>query len=191
MDFASFTHRIFDLENGVRIKARIGGDGPAIVLLHGWPQHSLMWHTVAPILAKQFTVIAPDLRGAGGSSVPTSGYDKKTMANDIREVIDQIGLDQVMVAGYDLGSGVAYALAAGNRELVTKISVAEFGLPGFGYETMLTPTKDWNAGSNWHLGFFTVPQVAETFMRGRERELLAWFFWHLSNNEAAVSGRTF
>lgn len=186
-EFADFRHETFRLENGLRMKVRSAGEGPAVVLLHGWPQHSLMWHRIAPRLTERFTVIAPDLRGAGGSSIPTSGYDKKTMAEDVAGLLAQMGVGAAMVAGYDLGSGVAYSLAAQRRDLVTRLAVMEFGLPGFGYESLLAPTPEWDAGSNWHLGFFTVPQIAETFLRGRERELLTWFFWHIANDESAVS----
>jgi pimeloyl-ACP methyl ester carboxylesterase len=140
-----------------------------------------MWHTVAPILTERYTVVTPDLRGAGGSSIPTSGYDKKTMAEDIYQLVGQLGYDNILLAGYDLGSGVAYSLAAEHPSLVQKLAVMEFGLPGFGYEQLMTPSPEWHAGSNWHLGFFTVPQVAEFAFRGRERELLSWFFWHLSH----------
>ena len=95
------------------LHVKAGGAGATpLLLLHGWPQHSLMWHTIAPILAERFTVITPDLRGAGGSSVPPTGYDKKTMAADMHELIKFMGYDNVFVAGYDLGSSVAYSLAA-------------------------------------------------------------------------------
>ncbi|MBC7934151.1 MAG: alpha/beta hydrolase [Rhizobacter sp.] len=190
MIFQDFKHGKANV-NGIRIHYRIGGSGQPLLLIHGWPQHSLMWHTIAPILAEHFTVITPDLRGAGGSSIPINGYDKKTMAGDIYELIKQLGYDKVFVAGYDLGSGVAYSLAAMYPELVEKLAVMEFGLPGFGYETLLTATPEWNAGSNWHLSFFTVPQVAEFAFTGKERELLTWFFWHLSHNESAVNNEHF
>ncbi len=190
MKFKDFKHGKAQV-NGIQIHYRIAGQGQPLLLIHGWPQHSLMWHTIAPILAENFTVITPDLRGSGGSSIPTGGYDKKTMAADMYELIKQLGYDRIFLAGYDLGSGVAYSLAAIYPELVEKIAVMEFGLPGFGYESLLTATPDWHAGSNWHLSFFTVPQVAEFAFTGKERELLAWFFWHLSHNESAVSNEHF
>lgn len=190
MTFEQFTQGKA-LLNNIQMHYRIGGDGEPLLLLHGWPQHSLMWHSVAPILAEHFTVVTPDLRGAGGSSVPVSGYDKKTMASDVYALVRQLGYERIYLAGYDLGSGVAYSLAAQYPELVRKIAVMEFGLPGFGYEQQMVPTPQWHAGSNWHLGFFTVPQVAEWAFRGKERELLSWFFWHLSYNEAAVSPEHF
>lgn len=190
MLFQQFNHGKANV-NGIQIHYRIAGQGKPLFLLHGWPQHSLMWHAIAPILAENFTIVTPDLRGAGGSSIPITGYDKKAMADDVYELIKILGYSKVSVAGYDLGSGVAYSLAAMHPELVEKLAVMEFGLPGFGYETLLTATPDWHAGSNWHLSFFTVPQVAEFAFTGKERELLSWFFWHLSHNESAISNEHF
>jgi pimeloyl-ACP methyl ester carboxylesterase len=190
MKFKDFKHGKANV-NGIQIHYRIGGQGQPLLLIHGWPQHSLMWHTIAPLLAENFTVITPDLRGAGGSSIPTTGYDKMTMSNDMYELVKQLGYEKILLAGYDLGSGVAYSLAAQYPELVEKLVVMEFGLPGFGYESIMAPTPEWHAGSNWHLGFFTVPQVAEFAFSGKERELLTWFFWHLSHNESAVSNDHF
>lgn len=186
MKFEDFKHGKATV-NGIQIHYRIAGKGQPLLLIHGWPQHSLMWHAIAPVLAESFTVIAPDLRGAGGSSIPTKGYDKKTMSNDLYELVKLLDYEKLHVAGYDLGSGVAYSLAAQYPDLVEKLAVMEFGLPGFGYESIMAPTPEWTAGSNWHLGFFTVPQIAEFAFRGKERELLTWFFWHLSHNESAVS----
>ncbi|MBC8050471.1 MAG: alpha/beta hydrolase, partial [Chitinophagales bacterium] len=183
----NFSHGKATVSDGVTLHYRMGGSGSPLVLLHGWPQHSLMWHSVAPRLAERFTIIAPDLRGVGGSSIPTTGYDKKTMAQDVMTLLTQLGVNRFDLAGYDLGSGVAYSLAAQWRNAVRRLAVMEFGLPGFGYEQFMTPTPQWDAGANWHLAFFTVPQVAEWAFKGRERELLTWFFWHLSHNEAAVS----
>ena len=188
--FSAFDHGKVRV-NGIQIHYRIAGSGPALVLLHGWPQHSLMWHTIAPVLAEHFTVITPDLRGAGGSSIPASGYDKKTMAADVYELIRLLGFRTVRVAGYDLGAGVAYCLAAIYPGLVEKIAVMEFGLPGFGYENFLIPNPEWDTGSNWHLSFFTVPHVAAFAFAGKERQLLTWFFWHISHNEHAVSSEHF
>lgn len=186
MTFDDFRHARA-ATNGLHLHYRIGGEGPPLVLLHGWPQHSLMWHAVAPVLAEHFTVVCPDLRGAGGSDIPRAGYDKKTMAADVAGLVEHLGLGPVGLAGYDLGAGVAYSLAAQRPDLVERLAVMEFGLPGFGYEQYMTPTPEWHTGSNWHLAFFTIPDVAEMAFRGRERELLTWFFWHLSCDPSAVS----
>jgi pimeloyl-ACP methyl ester carboxylesterase len=135
MTFDDFTHGRVAV-NGISLHYRMGGKGKPVFLLHGWPQHSLMWHAVAPLLAEHYTVICPDLRGAGGSSVPATGYDKKTMAEDVYQLVRYLGYEKILLAGYDLGSGVAYSLAAQHPELVEKLVVMEFGLPGFGYENL-------------------------------------------------------
>lgn len=184
------THRV-QTAPGVNLFVRDGGTGTPLILLHGWPQHGLMWHTVAPALAQTHRVIVPDLRGAGNSSIPPGGYDKVTMAADIVAVMDALEIETAQVAGYDLGSGVAYALAAGHRDRVSKLAVMEFGLAGFGYESFMAPTPQWDNGANWHLGLFTLPDVGVMAFQGRERELLSWFFWHLAHDPEAVSAEHF
>src|ERR1700734_933447 len=98
--------------NGVTINYAIGGAGPALGLLHGYPQTWYMWRKVMPALAEQYTVIVPDLRGAGGSDAPAKGYDKATLAEDIHQLLLAIGhADQVNVVGHDVGTMVSYAYA--------------------------------------------------------------------------------
>lgn len=178
--------------NGISMHYRMAGKGRTVVLLHGWPQHSLMWHTVAPRLVDAgYQVIVPDLRGAGGTSITSTGYDKKTMAEDVYQLTQQLKISKFIVVGYDLGSNVAYSLAAAHPEIVEKIVVMEFGMPGFGYEEFMAPNPNWDNGSNWHLGLFTLPDVALMAFQGKEQELLAWFFWHLSYDPAAVSATHF
>jgi len=166
----------------------LAGEGEPLVLLHGFPQHSQMWRKIIPALAEKFTVIAPDTRGMGGSSITPTGYDKRTMAEDIHELVEQLGLEEINLVGYDLGGGVAYAYASLYPKEVSRIAFLEYAAPGFGYETAFQPTRDWQA---WQISFFTVPDVAVQFIAGRERELLAWYFWHWSYNPEAVSQEEF
>jgi len=190
MTFESFDHgraRLGDIE----LHYRRAGSGPPVMLLHGWPQHSLMWHAIAPVLAERFTVVCPDLRGAGASTIARGGYDKTTLAHDVRALADQLGLGPVNLAGYDQGAGVACAYAREFRDGVRRLAVMEFGLAVFGYEQQMAPRADWSLGSNWHLTLFSVPEAAEWLCRGRERELLAWFFWHLSYAGGQVSPEHF
>lgn len=177
--------------NGIEMHYRIAGAGDPVILLHGWPQHSLMWNRVMAELAEHYLVIAPDLRGAGGSSITTTGYDKRTMARDLRGLVEQLRLGPVFLTGYDHGVGVAYQYATAHPEEVWRLALAEYALPGFGYEAKLTPAPDWDVASSFQLSFFTQPDLAETFIRGKERELLAWFFWKMSANPEAVSGEHF
>lgn len=114
----------------VRIRARIGGEGPPLLLLHGNPQTHVMWHKVAPKLAETFTVVASDLRGYGDSSKPASApdhgpYSKRAMAIDQVEVMRHLGHDRFGVAGHDRGGRVAYRMALDHPEKVTKLAVLD------------------------------------------------------------------
>jgi pimeloyl-ACP methyl ester carboxylesterase len=176
----------------VSIVYRYAGNGPPVMLLHGWPQHSLMWHTIGPILARSFTVITPDQRGAGMSTITPGGYDKTTMAKDMIALADSLGLGSFYLAGYDLGAGTAAAMARDYPDRIRRVAFMEFGLAGFGYEQFMAPSPDWTLNSNWHLALFTVPDAAEWMLKGRERELLAWFFYHFAySGNASVSAAHF
>ena len=190
--FSDFEHGRAD-SGGVAIHYRVAGEGPTVLLIHGWPQHSLMWHTVAPLLVDEgYRVVAVDQRGAGASDIPVDGYDKATMADDMVAVLDDLGAETAHVFGYDLGAGTAVALARDHAERVEKLVVSEFGLPGFGYEAQMSPTPDWTIGSNWHLSLFTVPDAAVWLMDGREDEMLDRFFHHISyKGTSAVSDEHF
>jgi pimeloyl-ACP methyl ester carboxylesterase len=110
-DPGGFSERNVEV-NGARIHYSIGGKGSPVVLLHGYAQTSHMWNHIIPLLASNHTVIVPDLRGAGGSSKPESGYDKKNMAVDIHEIVKSLGFNRAAIVGHDIGLMVAYAYAA-------------------------------------------------------------------------------
>jgi pimeloyl-ACP methyl ester carboxylesterase len=168
---------------------KAGNAAETIVLLHGFPQHSQMWRKIIPDLAEKFTVIAPDGRGMGGTSVVPDGYDKETMAKDLKALLNEIGVDSTInLVGYDLGGGTAYAFASLFPEKVKRLAFIEYAPPGYGYEYGMQPVRNWQA---WQLAFFTVPDVAVQFIAGKERELLAWYFWHWSYNPEAVSQTDF
>ena len=118
------------VDDGVVLHAVIGGDGPPLVLLHGFPQTHLIWRDVAPALAERFTVICPDLRGYGDSSKPPGGpdhaaYSKRSMAADIVAMMDALEIDQALVAGHDRGGRVAHRLALDAPERVAKLAVLD------------------------------------------------------------------
>lgn len=120
-----FRWQDIDVE-GVRIRAAIGGSGPALLLLHGHPQTHLTWHKVAPTLAERFTVIATDLRGYGDSAKPPGGdnhatYSKRTMAADQVAVMRSLGFDRFAVVGHDRGARVAHRMALDHPEQVTRL----------------------------------------------------------------------
>ena len=160
--------------NGVRISYKIGGQGPAVVLLHGYAETSHMWLPLMPLLAKGHTVIAPDLRGAGNSERPQGGYDKKTMAKDIRELVHQLGYKQVSLVGHDIGLMVAYAYAAQYPNEVSKVVLMDAFLPGVGDWKSV-----WLMRDLWHFHFYGETPLA--LVKGRERI----YFEHFWNDFAA------
>lgn len=166
----------------VDLFCRYAGSGEPLILLHGMPQHSLMWHAIGPILADQFMVIAPDQRGAGMSHIAASGYDGFTLAHDVARVLDAFQLNQAHVVGYDFGARAAVAFAHLFPQRVRKVVAIEFVLAAFGYEQFLAASPDWtlNLNSNWHLALLTVPDAAEWLLKGREREFLRWYFHHIA-----------
>src|SRR5713101_5516652 len=99
---AGFTERFAEV-NGVRMHCFIGGTGSSVVLLHGYAETSRMWLPIMPLLTKNHTVIVPDLRGAGDSSKPESGYDKKNMAVDIHDLTSSLGINRARIVGHDIG----------------------------------------------------------------------------------------
>ncbi|KAK0737197.1 Alpha/Beta hydrolase protein [Apiosordaria backusii] len=163
----------------VSIHFRYAGSGPPLLLIHGNPQYSLTWQWIGPILAESFTVIAPDNRGAGDSSIPPDGnYSATASAADLKGVLDFLNITETYVFSHDKGAGMAVALAIQYPSLVKRLGVSEYVLPGFGYEAASTPGPYWDLYGNWQLAFFSVPDAADFFIRGREREMLSWYFYH-------------
>lgn len=184
----SFRHHMIARED-VALHAVSLGEGPAVLLIHGFPQHWWMWRgTMEALAAKGFRAIAIDQRGMGGSAIPAAGYDKRTLALDAAAMLDGLGVEKAAVVGYDHGGGTALAMGFDMPARVDRRAVLEYAPPGYGYEYGLqaSPTN-----VNWQLAFFTQPDVAVQFIQGRERELLAWYFWHWSNNPDAVGQADF
>lgn len=177
MTFDEFAVQRIDVGDAL-LAVRIGGTGPPLVLLHGFPQHSLVWRKIAPLLTDRFTVIVPDQRGMGASTLPDGGFTKTEMARDLAAVLDALGHDRACIAGYDLGAAVAVAFARDYPERTERLAVMEFVAAGFGLEQAMAPKKGWNVDSNWHFAVFAAPDVAVWLFAGRERELLNWFFGH-------------
>jgi pimeloyl-ACP methyl ester carboxylesterase len=184
---SKFEHHTVSLD-AVSMHYVIGGSGPPLVLVHGFPQHWRMWRKVMPALAEHFTVIAIDQRGMGGSSITPTGYDKTTLAGDLKHLLDKLAIAKLNLVGFDLGGGTAYAFASLWPEKMQRLAVIEYAPPGFGFEYGFQPTRDWQS---WQLSFFTVPDVAVQFIAGKERELLAWYFWHWSYNPEAIDRADF
>ncbi|MEW1642562.1 alpha/beta hydrolase [Streptomyces sp. NPDC091219] len=153
---------------GVGINYVRGGHGPTLVLLHGFPQTWYEWRDLLPELGRHYTVIAPDLRGAGKSDAPAGGYDKKTLAADLQGLLTRLGLaHDIRLVGHDIGTMVAYAFAAAHPAEVRKLVLSEAPIPDKGlYDfTSLTP----QGPGAWHFGFFDLKnQLPEKLIAGRE-----------------------
>ncbi len=169
---AGFSHRSVDVD-GVRLHYVIGGRGPAVVLLHGFPETWWTWRQVMPLLAQEHTVIAPDLRGVGCSSLAPAGYDAQTLAQDVHGLVGSLGLPRVALVGHDLGGWVAYAYARQYRDEVSHLVLSGAALPGFGLERLLDFRRPGQGLP--HLVFFAQPRVPELLISGREREYFATF----------------
>jgi len=154
---------------GAQIFVRVGGQGPAVVLLHGYGETGDMWAPLAAGLARGHTVIVPDLRGMGLSSHPAGGYDKKTQAGDVAAVLDTLKIDKVDLVTHDIGNMVGYAFAAGQPGRVTKFALLDAPLPGVGPwdEILKNPLL-------WHFRFGG-PDM-ERLVKGRERIYLDRFW---------------
>jgi pimeloyl-ACP methyl ester carboxylesterase len=169
-----FTHRFTDVD-GVRMHYVLGGDGPAVVLVHGWPFTWVEWRRTMPLLAAAgFTVVAPDLRGAGRSAKPAGPWTKRRQAEDLHHVVASLGFERVAVVGTDIGSMVAHAWAQAYPDEVAALVLSEAFLPGYGLEEHMNPAT----GGSWHFGFHAQVEVATMLTAGREEQYLGGF-WEL------------
>ncbi len=170
------------VDGGVRLHYRRMGQGPALVLLHGYPQTGHMWRKVVPALAERFTVVAPDLRGYGDSDKPRGGYDKRTMAVDIAAVIRELGLAPVVLVGHDRGARVAHRFALDHPTLLTHLVLLDIAPT---YDVFAT-TDQQSASRRWHWFFHQVPDLPEALTAGREDLYLRFFYRSQAWNPAAI-----
>jgi pimeloyl-ACP methyl ester carboxylesterase len=171
------------MSDGTTIYVRVGGKGPAIVMLHGFGDTGDMWAPLANVLIKDHTVIVPDLRGMGLSSYPSAGYDKKTQGQDIAAVMDKLGVKTADLVTHDIGNMVGYALAAQYPDRITKWAIIDAPLPGIGPwdDVLKSPLL-------WHFNF-RGPDV-DRLVKGRERIYLDRFYNELSANPKAIDEET-
>lgn len=155
--------------DGTKLHYMIAGNGPALILLHGYAETSLMWKPIIPLLATRFTVIAPDLPGIGDSDIPANGLDMKSAAIRIHDLAKSLGVQKAEVVGHDIGLMVAYAYAAQFPTEVTKLVLMDAFLPGVpGWEPI------YNNPHIWHFRFNG--PTPEALVKGRERTYFDYFW---------------
>jgi len=166
--------------NGATIHVRVGGQGPAVVLLHGYGETGDMWAPMAADLARDHTVVVPDLRGLGLSSKPASGFDKKTQAGDVAGVLDALKVERADLVTHDIGNMVGFAFAAQHPQRVGRFVLIDAPVPGIGpwEEILKNPLL-------WHFRFGG-PDM-ERLVAGRERIYLDRFWNEFSATPARFS----
>ena len=168
--------------NGTTLHVRIGGHGPAVLMLHGFGDTGDMWAPLAAALGKNRTIVVPDLRGMGLSAHPDSGYTKKNQAVDIAGVLDHLKIEKVDLVTHDIGNMVGYALAAQYPKRISRWVVMDAPVPGIGEWDIL---RDPHL---WHFNFRGPDE--ERLVAGRERIYLDRFYNELSANPAAIDDET-
>lgn len=160
----------------VRLHAVVGGDGPPLLLVHGWPETWYAWRHLMPALARDFTVIAVDQRGMGLSDKPAGGYDTGTQARDLIGLMDALGYGTFSVIGHDTGFAISYALASDHPDRVERVALLEIpGSPG----TLPAPPLFLPPPLNdrlWHLTFNRIEGLNELLVTGREDAFFRWEF---------------
>ena len=161
----------FATGNGTTLHYVLGGKGPALILIHGFPQDWYEYHAIMPRLAKQFTVIAVDLRGIGGSSAAAGGYDAANLAEDVHQLATALKLHLVYVVGHDIGGPVAFAFALRYPDTARGVMILDAVLPGVaGWdEIMASPYT-------WHIGFMQAPGLPEQLVPGHQDAFLGRFY---------------
>jgi pimeloyl-ACP methyl ester carboxylesterase len=181
--FPATFHTMMVQTNGTSLYVRVGGQGPAVVLLHGFADTGDMWAPLAAELAKNHTVVVPDLRGMGLSAPAAAGYTKKNQAFDITGVMDSLKIQQADLITHDIGNMVGYALAVQAPTRITRWAVIDAPLPGIGDwdKILLSPML-------WHFNF-RGPDM-ERLVRGRERIYLDRFYNELSADPKKIDEET-
>jgi len=160
---------------GLRQHVVSGGDGPPLLLVHGWPQTWYAWRLIMPALASSFHVVAPDQRGIGLSGRPEDGYDTGTLAADLIALMDELGHQRFAVFGHDTGMWIGYALAADYPDRVARLAVAETPLPGVSPSPPLFTNAHLN-NALWHFAFNRLTAVNDQLVSGREDTYFGWQF---------------
>ena len=168
--------------DGLKLHYVIAGQGEPVLLIHGFPQTWYEWREIIAELARKYTVIAPDYRGAGESERPQGGYDKHTVMEDLRGLVHQLGFKKLRVVGHDIGVMVAYRYAAVHPDEVQQLVLMDAPVPG-------TQAADQVRAMPraWHVNFHNTRDLPEALVAGREREYLSVFFKSRFTHPDAIS----
>lgn len=179
--------------NGINLHYVEGGKGYPLVLLPGWPETWWAYHKMMPLLAKHFHVIVVDIRGMGSSDKPAVGYEKKNMALDIYKLVQKLELDNIYIAGHDIGAHVAYHFAVSFPEIASKAIILDTPPPNEGMYRlpMLPPLQSDTEQAKshpypWWLAFNQVKNLPEQLLSGRFHYVLDWIYEYLLVDENAV-----
>ncbi|MFG1796559.1 alpha/beta fold hydrolase [Nocardia sp. NPDC049149] len=181
--------------NGIRLHHVTGGTGAPVILLGGWPQTWWQFRKIMPELALRHEVTAVDLRGMGGSAKPEAGYDKKTMARDIHELIRHLGHESAFVVGHDIGASLGYHLAANFPQSVRRLITVDMGVPDAAWQAIpMLPGSDEQAealahglgGYPWWFAFNQLRGLPEALLANRFRLLIDWLYRHMLLDQDAV-----
>jgi pimeloyl-ACP methyl ester carboxylesterase len=171
----TFTSRYIDTHE-LRQHAVIGGQGPPLLLVHGWPENWYTWRLLMPALARDFEVVAVDQRGVGLTDKPQDGYDTGTLAGDLAAMMDELGHRRFAVVGHDTGFAISYALAADHADRVARVGLLELpGSPGTAPPPPLFLPGPLN-DRLWHLTFNRIDGLNEQLVAGREDLFFRWEF---------------
>jgi haloacetate dehalogenase len=173
--------------NGIRQNFLEAGEGPPVVLLHGFPETNYAWRNQVPVLGERYHVIAPDLRGYGETEKPASGYDKRTMAQDLAGLLNTLGIDRIALVGHDRGARVATRFAKDFPDRTDRLVVMD-NVPTRIVSREMNAEK---AKAYWFFLFHLVPDLPETLIAGKEEQWLRYFFSDWTYDPGTITGEVF
>lgn len=175
-------HRI--KANGISLNVVTAGSGYPIVFIHGWPQTSYCWRKLFPELCKNYSLIAPDLRGFADSDKPADGYDKRTCAEDMKDLLKALGHRKAVFVGHDIGARVAFRLAIDHPECVERLVIISGRYPPLGTTRMFEPKQ---ALERWYFLFHQIPNLPEELVSKNVHAYIKHFLLHWAHRKAAFT----